>query len=63
MNAVEEARKAMLSSDMEEVTGILEKLDNKSRVLARTYMTALADRQEYEKDFININENLYKQEV
>ena len=49
MKGAEEIRKTMLSSDTEEVTRILESLDENSIVLARTYMTALADRQKLEK--------------
>lgn len=49
MKGAEEIRKEMLSSDTEEVTKILESLDENSIVLARTYMTALADRQKIEK--------------
>lgn len=48
MRNTEEMRKAMVSSDTEEVTKILETLDENSIVLARTYMTALADRQKLE---------------
>ncbi len=44
----EEIRKAMISSDMEEVTKILETLDENSKVLAKTYLSALADRQRIE---------------
>lgn len=49
MNATEETRKEILASDTEEVTKILETLDNSSIILARTYMTALSDRQQIEK--------------
>lgn len=49
MKGAEEIRKEMLSSDTEEVAKILETLDENSIVLARTYMTALADRQKLEK--------------
>ncbi len=45
----EEIRKEMLSSDTEEVTKILEILDENSIILARTYITALADRQRVEE--------------
>lgn len=44
----EEIRKAMISSDTEEVTKILETLDENSKVLAKTYLSALADRQRIE---------------
>lgn len=47
--SAEEIRKEMLSSSTAEVTKILESLDENSIVLARTYMTALADRQKIEK--------------
>ncbi len=49
MRNTEETRKAMVSSDTEEVTKILETLDENSIVLAGTYMTALSDRQKIEK--------------
>lgn len=49
MKGEEEIRKTILSSDTEEVAKILETLDENSIVLARTYMTALADRQKIEK--------------
>ncbi|WP_251209446.1 hypothetical protein [Acetatifactor aquisgranensis] len=49
MKPTEETRKEMLSSDTREVAKILETLDENSIVLARTYMTALSDRQKIEK--------------
>ncbi len=49
MKPTEETRKEMLSSDTKEVAKILETLDENSIVLARTYMTALSDRQKIEK--------------
>lgn len=49
MRDTEEMRKAMVSSDTVEVTKLLETLDENSIVLARTYMTALADRQRIEE--------------
>lgn len=49
MKGAEEIRKTMLSSETEEVAKILETLDENSIVLARTYMTALSDRQKIEK--------------
>lgn len=49
MKLTEETRKEMLSSDTKEVAKILETLDENSIVLARTYMTALSDRQKIEK--------------
>ena len=48
MKPTEETRKEMLSSDTREVAKILETLDENSIVLARTYMTALSDRQKIE---------------
>lgn len=45
----EETRKAMIDSDTREVTVLLESLDDKSKVLAKTYLSALADRQLLEK--------------
>jgi hypothetical protein len=50
MKNAKEIRKTMLSSDTEEVAKILETLDGNSIVLARTYMTALSDRQRIEKE-------------
>ena len=44
-----EMQKTIMSSDTEEVTKILETLDENSKVLARTYMSALADRQRIEE--------------
>ena len=49
MKPTEETRKEMLSSDTREVAKILETLDENSIVLARTYVTALSDRQKMEK--------------
>ena len=49
MKTAEEIRKEILSSETEEGGKILENLDENSIVLARTYMTALADRQKLEK--------------
>lgn len=49
MKGAEEIKKEMLSYDTEEVAKILETLDENSIVLARTYMTALSDRQKIEK--------------
>lgn len=40
-----EIRKSMASSASEETIKILERLDEKSRTLAKTYLSALADRQ------------------
>lgn len=49
MKNAEEIRKEMLSSDTEDIVKILETLDKSSIVLARTYMTALADKQRLEE--------------
>ncbi len=49
MKTVEEIRKEIFSCETEEVAKILENLDENSIVLARTYMTALADRQKLEE--------------
>lgn len=49
MKNTEEMRKAIVSSDTEEVAKILKTLDENSIVLARTYMTALSDRQRIEE--------------
>lgn len=48
MKNTEEIRKVIASSDTKEVANILETLDENSILLARTYMTALADRQKLE---------------
>ena len=45
MKSAEEIRKEMFSDETKEVVKMLEKLDGKSIVLARTYVMALADRQ------------------
>lgn len=50
MKNAKEIGKTILSSDTEEVAKILETLDGNSIVLARTYMTALSDRQRIEKE-------------
>lgn len=49
MKNTEEIRKAMVSADTKEITEILEILDKNSRVLVRSYITALADKLELEK--------------
>lgn len=49
MKDAEEIRKAMLSSNIEEIVAILNTLDNNSIVLAKTYMSALADKQKLEE--------------
>lgn len=49
MKDAEEIRMEIYSSDAEEVVKILENLDENSKVLARTYMAALSDRQQLEK--------------
>ena len=41
----EEIRKAMTSSDMEEIAKTIEMLDENSKVLAKAYVSALVDRQ------------------
>ncbi|MEY8518951.1 hypothetical protein AALC25_19050 [Lachnospiraceae bacterium 29-84] len=48
MESAGEIRKEMLSSGTEEVAEILGTLDGNSIILARTYITALADRQRIE---------------
>ena len=47
----EEIRKAMLAPDTDEVKALLEEIstDEGSRVLAKTYISALADRQRLER--------------
>lgn len=49
MTNTEEIRKTMASPESEEVVVLLESLDENSKVLAKTYMSALADRQRLEK--------------
>ena len=44
-----EARNAINSAETREVTDLLESLDEKSKVLAKTYLSALVDRQQLEK--------------
>lgn len=48
MKNKDETRKEIFSPDTEEVVKILERLDKSSMILAKTYMTALADKQELE---------------
>lgn len=45
---VMEIRKSMNATDTKEVTELLESLDRNSMVLAKTYLSALADRQQLE---------------
>lgn len=49
MRNAEEIRKSMTSPDTMEVVKLLEALDEKKIVLAKTYMGALADMQQLEK--------------
>lgn len=49
MTNTEEIRKTVVAPDSEEVAKLLESLDENSKVLARTYLSALADRQRLEK--------------
>lgn len=49
MTNAEEIRKIVVAPDSEEVAKLLESLDENSKVLAKTYMSALADRQRLEK--------------
>lgn len=44
-----EINRAIVASDTKEVTDLLESLDENSKVLAKTYLSALADRQQLEK--------------
>lgn len=44
-----EINRAIVASDTKEVTALLEALDEDSKVLAKTYLSALADRQQLEK--------------
>lgn len=45
---IKEFKKEIAASETKEVVEILETLDQKSRVLAKVYLTALGDRQELE---------------
>ncbi|MDE6874212.1 MAG: hypothetical protein K2P87_07115 [Lachnospiraceae bacterium] len=49
MANTEEIRKTITAPENEEVAILLESLDENSKVLAKTYMSALADRQRLEK--------------
>ncbi len=49
MANTEEIRKTIASPENEEVAVLLESLDENSKVLAKTYLSALADRQRLEK--------------
>lgn len=49
MKSEQEGRKAISSSESEEIAKVLENLDGNSIVLAKMYMTALSDRQKFEK--------------
>ena len=48
MANTEEIRKTIASPENEEVAVLLESLDENSKVLAKTYLSALADRQRLE---------------
>lgn len=41
--------RAIVSNDTKEVTELLENLDETSKLLAKTYLSALADKQQLEK--------------
>ncbi len=49
MAKTEEIRKTVVAPDSEEVAKLLESLDENSKVLAKTYLSALADRQRMER--------------
>lgn len=49
MTNAEEIRKTIASPESEEVAVLLESLDENSKVLAKTYLSALADRQRLER--------------
>lgn len=49
MRTVEEIKQEIISPEVKEVAKILENLDEYSIVLARTYMTALSDKQKVEE--------------
>lgn len=46
---MEKIEKSMMNFDTKETVEILESLDENSKLLARTYLTALLDRQQIEK--------------
>ena len=46
----EEKRSAIFSPDTKEIFAVLESLDEHSIILAKTYVTALADRNNIEKE-------------
>lgn len=48
MGNTDEIRKSIVSPDTEEVKNLLESLDENSKVLAKTYLSALADRHRIE---------------
>lgn len=50
MKNAEEIRKTVVAPDSEEVAKLLESLDENSKVLAKTYLSALADRQRIERN-------------
>ena len=43
-----ELQKLILSLDTRDLSALLESLDSKSRILAKTYLTALADRAQFD---------------
>lgn len=43
-----ELQKLILSPDTQDLSVLLESLDNNSRILAKTYLTALADRAQFD---------------
>ncbi len=54
MNSALELQKLILSPDTQDLCALLESLDNKSRILARTYLTALADRAQFDTQSSNL---------
>lgn len=49
-----EINKAIVSSDTKEVIELLESLDENSKVLAKTYLSALVDKQQLDKSILAI---------
>ncbi len=49
MTNTEEIRKSMNATDTREVTVLLESLDENAKILAKTYLSALADKQQLDK--------------
>ena len=53
-----EIRKAIMASETKEIIEILESLDENSRLLAKTYLSALLDRQQLERLKISVTKSV-----